>query len=58
MKKWKYGIGRIDEHTMRDHLFPPSHESLALVCGPPPMVEACLLNLFKFGYDEECVFEF
>lgn len=58
MKDWKYGIGRIDEHSMRDHLFAPSSDSLALVCGPPPMVEACLGNLMKFGYDDESVFEF
>jgi NAD(P)H-flavin reductase len=58
MKNWKYSVGRIDEHMIRDHLFAPSQDSLALICGPAPFVEACLNNLRKFGYDDQCMFEF
>jgi nitrate reductase (NAD(P)H) len=52
-------IGRPNELMMLEQLFPPGPESIALVCGPPPMViHCCLPNLIKIGFIEETIFEF
>lgn len=49
---WKYSVGRINEGIMREHLPGASDDVLALVCGPPPMIQfAVSPNLEKMGYD-------
>ncbi|EAZ24763.1 hypothetical protein OsJ_08536 [Oryza sativa Japonica Group] len=49
---WEYGVGRVDERTLREHLPPGDGETLALVCGPPAMVECTVRpGLEKMGYD-------
>ncbi|KAB7499805.1 NADH-cytochrome b5 reductase 2 [Armadillidium nasatum] len=48
---WKYSSGFVDDKMISDHLFPPSVDTLVLMCGPPPMVNfACIPNLDKLGY--------
>ncbi|CAL5056014.1 unnamed protein product [Urochloa decumbens] len=49
---WEYGVGRVDEQVMREHLPLGDGDTLALVCGPPAMVECTVRpGLEKMGYD-------
>ncbi|XP_059280356.1 nitrate reductase [NADH] [Lycium ferocissimum] len=49
---WKYSTGFITEAILREHIPMPSHTTLALACGPPPMIQfAVNPNLEKMGYD-------
>ncbi|XP_047342490.1 nitrate reductase [NADH]-like [Impatiens glandulifera] len=49
---WKYSLGFITEGVMREHIPGPSDETLALTCGPPPMIQFAIQpNLEKMGYD-------
>jgi nitrate reductase (NAD(P)H) len=49
---WAYGVGRVDERVLREHLPLGDGETLALVCGPPGMVECTVRpGLEKMGYD-------
>ncbi|GLJ12378.1 hypothetical protein SUGI_0189720 [Cryptomeria japonica] len=50
---WKYSLGIINEEILRDHLPDGlSPDTLALMCGPPHMIQlACLPNLAKMNYD-------
>ncbi|KAK3030292.1 hypothetical protein RJ639_038385 [Escallonia herrerae] len=49
---WKYSVGFITESIMREHLPESSADTLALACGPPPMIQfAVNPNLEKMGYD-------
>lgn len=49
---WEYSVGFITESIMREHVPPASHDTLALTCGPPPMIQfAVQPNLEKLGYD-------
>lgn len=49
---WKYSLGFITEAVMREHIPMPSENTLALACGPPPMLQfAVNPNLEKMGYD-------
>ncbi|KAE9609005.1 hypothetical protein Lal_00020447 [Lupinus albus] len=49
---WEYSVGFITESVMREHLPEASDDTLALTCGPPPMIQfAVQPNLEKFGYD-------
>jgi NAD(P)H-flavin reductase len=44
---------------MREHLIEPSDVTIALICGPPAMIQrACTPYLEKFGYSEDNIFEF
>ncbi|CAG04147.1 unnamed protein product [Tetraodon nigroviridis] len=48
---WEYSQGFISEDMVRDHLPPPSEDTLILMCGPPPMIQfACNPNLDKVGH--------
>ncbi|XP_075235126.1 NADH-cytochrome b5 reductase 3-like isoform X2 [Lycorma delicatula] len=56
---WKYSTGFISAEMIQNHLFPPSQETLVLMCGPPPMVNfACIPNLDKLGYDSKLRFAY
>merc|ERR1711976_286413 len=35
---WKYSVGFVSDEMIKDHLFPPSSDSLVVMCGPPPMI--------------------
>ncbi|KAL3641326.1 Nitrate reductase [NADH] 1 [Castilleja foliolosa] len=49
---WKYSLGFVTEGIMREHIPAASEYSLALACGPPPMLHfAVNPNLEKMGYD-------
>lgn len=51
-EEWKYSLGFITETILREHIPPASDETLALACGPPPMIQfAVQANLEKMGYD-------
>lgn len=48
---WKYSKGFVTEDMLAAYLFPPSAETITLMCGPPPMVNfACKPNLEKLGH--------
>lgn len=48
---WKGLRGHVDLNTMQEYLFSPDEESLALLCGPPSMIEKAVVpNLEKLGY--------
>ncbi|CAH9083757.1 unnamed protein product [Cuscuta epithymum] len=49
---WKYSTGYINESVLREHIPAASPTTLALVCGPPQMIQfAVNPNLEKMGYD-------
>ncbi|XP_061662212.1 NADH-cytochrome b5 reductase 3-like [Syngnathoides biaculeatus] len=56
---WEYSEGFISEAMVREHLPPPSADTLVLMCGPPPMIQfACNPNLDKAGHAAERRFAF
>ncbi|XP_022083644.1 NADH-cytochrome b5 reductase 3-like isoform X1 [Acanthaster planci] len=56
---WKYSSGFVSEDMIRDHMPPPSSDTIILMCGPPPMINfACLPNLEKLGYTPDMRFSY
>lgn len=56
---WKYSTGFINSDMIAEHLFPPSDDTLVLMCGPPPMIKfACQPSLDKLGYNPEMRFAY
>lgn len=56
---WKYSTGYINADMIKDHMHPPSAETMVLMCGPPPMINfACIPNLDKLGYDPKLRFSY
>lgn len=56
---WKFSTGHINAEMIKDHLFPPSPDTIVLMCGPPPMINfACTPNLDKLGYDTKLRFAY
>jgi cytochrome-b5 reductase len=56
---WTQSVGNISADLIKEHLFPPSPETLVLLCGPPAMIDsACKPNLDKLGYDSKLRFDF
>ncbi|XP_014250454.1 NADH-cytochrome b5 reductase 1 isoform X1 [Cimex lectularius] len=56
---WKYSTGFITADMIEKHLFPPSPDTLVVICGPPLMVNiACIPNLEKLGYDSKLRFAY
>lgn len=56
---WKYSSGFVNADMIKEHLFPPSAETLVLMCGPPPMVNyACIPSLNKLGYNKDLYFAY
>lgn len=48
---WKFSKGFVNDEMIKEHLYPPSAETMTLMCGPPPMINfACLPSLDKLGY--------
>ncbi|KAL0480060.1 nitrate reductase [Acrasis kona] len=57
--EWKGGRGRINKQMMRDWLFESSEKSIALICGPPAMIERTgMPGLIALGYGSENMFSF
>lgn len=49
---WKYSVGFVDDEMIKQHLPPPSDDTIILVCGPPPMIRlSCTPNLKKLNYN-------
>ncbi|KAH1245318.1 Inducible nitrate reductase [NADH] 1 [Glycine max] len=49
---WEYSVGYITESIMKEHIPNASPDTLALTCGPPPMIQFTVQpNLEKMGYD-------
>lgn len=58
-EEWKYSVGYVNSEMIREHLPPPSKDTLILVCGPPPMIKfACEPALKEIGFDDEHWFSF
>lgn len=58
-KNWKFSVGRINDMMIREYLFPPSDDSIVLLCGPPAMIDhACIPHLHRLGFNESTIFEF
>ncbi|KAF2901028.1 hypothetical protein ILUMI_05168 [Ignelater luminosus] len=56
---WKYSTGFINDAMIKDHLFPPSSDTLIVMCGPPPMINfACLPSLDRLGYNKDLNFAY
>lgn len=56
---WKYSTGHINAEMISEHMFPPSSDTIVLMCGPPPMINyACTPNLDKLGYDSKLRFAY
>jgi NAD(P)H-flavin reductase len=56
---WQYSTGHVDEAMLRAHLPAGSDDTLAIMCGPPPMLNfACKPNLDKCGYTVEQCYAF
>lgn len=51
---WKYSTGFVNADMIRDNLYAPSHKTVVLMCGPPPMINyACVPNLDSLEYHPE-----
>ena len=49
---WPFNVGNVDEKLVRQHLFPPTNDTICFVCGPPPMLELAVYPaLEKYGFD-------
>ncbi|ONM03646.1 Nitrate reductase [NADH] 2 [Zea mays] len=49
---WKYSVGFVTEDVLREHVPEGGDDTLALACGPPPMIQfAVSPNLEKMKYD-------
>lgn len=58
-ENWKYSQGFVNAEIIKDHLLPPSSETITLLCGPPPMIKmACVPNLENLGYQEHLRFAY
>ncbi|KAF8820891.1 putative naDH-cytochrome b5 reductase 1 [Cardiosporidium cionae] len=59
LPNWKYSTGYISTNMIESHIFPPSEDTLVLMCGPPAMIaNACRPNLEKLGYKENDILKF
>jgi len=56
---WKYSSGFVSADMLKEQFFPPSSDTLVLMCGPPPMINfACTPALDKLGYEEKLRFSY
>lgn len=52
--KWKDLKGHVNEDIIKEHAFEPAEGNVALLCGPPTMIQkAALPALRDWGYDED-----
>jgi cytochrome-b5 reductase len=58
-ESWKFSVGFVSDKMIQDNLFPPSSDTITLMCGPPPMINfACLPSLEKLNYEKELNFAY
>ncbi|KAK0162896.1 hypothetical protein PV327_006628 [Microctonus hyperodae] len=58
-ESWQYSTGHVNGDMIKEHLFPPSNDTIVLMCGPPPMINfACTPNLDKLNYDSRLRFAY
>ncbi|XP_014611066.1 PREDICTED: NADH-cytochrome b5 reductase 3 isoform X1 [Polistes canadensis] len=58
-ENWSYSTGHINADMIKEHMFPPSPDTIVLMCGPVPMINiACNPNLDKLGYDSKLRFAY
>lgn len=56
---WTYSKGFINAEMIKEHLFPPSSDTLIVMCGPPPMIQhACIPSLDSLNYDSKLRFAY
>lgn len=56
---WKFSQGFINADMVREHLLPPSPDTIVLMCGPPPMIKfACQPSLDSVGHAAELRFAY
>lgn len=56
---WTYSTGFVNADMIRDHLYPPSDNTVVLMCGPPPMINyACIPNLDTLEYNADLRFAY
>lgn len=56
---WKYSTGFVNADMIREHLYPPSKDTVVLMCGPPPMINYALTpNLDTLEYDPDLRFAY
>jgi len=56
---WKFSVGFVNDKMIQDNLFPPSPDTLTVMCGPPPMINfACLPSLEKLNYEKDLNFAY
>ncbi|KAI2830414.1 hypothetical protein CBS63078_3819 [Aspergillus niger] len=52
---WKGLSGHVNEDIIKKHAFEPCDKNVALLCGPPTMIQKAALPALKdWGYDEDC----
>ncbi|OOF90685.1 hypothetical protein ASPCADRAFT_10415 [Aspergillus carbonarius ITEM 5010] len=50
-ENWHGLTGHVNESILREHMFGPSDENIALLCGPPTMIEKAVLPVLDdWGY--------
>ncbi|XP_046834407.1 NADH-cytochrome b5 reductase 3 isoform X2 [Vespa crabro] len=58
-ENWPYSTGHINADMIKEHMLPPSPDTIVLMCGPVPMINiACNPNLDKLGYDTKLRFAY
>jgi cytochrome-b5 reductase len=58
-ESWKFSVGFVNDKMIEDNLFPPSSDTITVMCGPPPMINfACLPSLEKLSYEKELNFAY
>jgi nitrate reductase (NAD(P)H) len=51
---WKGLKGDVNEDIIKRHAFAPDEKNVALLCGPPTMIQKTVLPTLKdWGYDED-----
>lgn len=56
---WTYSTGFISADMISKHMYPPSSDTIVLMCGPPPMINfACTPNLDKLEYNPKLRFAY
>ncbi|RLL92937.1 hypothetical protein CFD26_100245 [Aspergillus turcosus] len=51
---WKGQTGHVNEEILHKYAFEPGEKNVALLCGPPTMIQKAVLPVLKkWGYDED-----
>jgi len=53
---WTGGVGYITKDVLAQKLPAPGKDTLILLCGPPPMLNALMNNLNALGYTDDMIF--